>query len=107
MWMLITPEQVTESRKALGAQLTAWRAAAGLTQASLAARIRYSRSTVANLEIGRSQSPASFWQLADQALSAGGALIAQHRKVAELQARYRAQSALARNRRGWLGSPLP
>ncbi|MEV0939600.1 helix-turn-helix transcriptional regulator [Micromonospora wenchangensis] len=96
MWMLITPEQVTESQKALGAQLTAWRAAAGLTQASLAARIRYSRSTVANLEIGRSQSPASFWQLADQALSADGALIAQHRKVAELQARYRAQSALAR-----------
>ncbi|WP_431886414.1 helix-turn-helix domain-containing protein [Micromonospora wenchangensis] len=96
MWMLITPEQVTESQKALGAQLTAWRAAAGLTQASLAARIRYSRSTVANLEIGRSQSPASFWQLADQALSADGALIAQHRKVAELQARYRAQSVLAR-----------
>ncbi|MEU7982250.1 helix-turn-helix transcriptional regulator [Micromonospora sp. NPDC049081] len=96
MWMLITPEQVTESQKALGAQLTAWRAAAGLTQASLAARIRYSRSTVANLEIGRSQSPASFWQLADQALSADGALIAQHRKVAELRARYRAQSTLAR-----------
>ncbi|MEN3610156.1 helix-turn-helix transcriptional regulator [Plantactinospora sp. ZYX-F-223] len=95
---MTTPEQVAEAQRDLGRQLAAWRKAAGLTQAGFGPRIGYSRSAVANIETGREQAPQSFWEAADRGLSAGGALLAGYRQVAELERRYKTGLARARER---------
>lgn len=96
--VMITSKQVAEARKDLGRQLALWRKAAGLTQAAFGPRIGYSRSAVGNVEIGREHSPRSFWQAADRELSAAGALLAAYREFAELEERYKAQTARSRDR---------
>jgi hypothetical protein len=48
---------------------------AGLTQGALASKIRYSRSTVANVETGRQRAPRSFWRRCDDALGLGSGLL--------------------------------
>jgi transcriptional regulator with XRE-family HTH domain len=63
-----------EARAALGAELAAYRRAAGCTQARLALLTEYSRSTIANVETGRQHVPRSFWERADAALRTGGTL---------------------------------
>ncbi|MEV4842762.1 helix-turn-helix domain-containing protein [Micromonospora matsumotoense] len=49
---LISQQQVAEARRDIGRRLAAWRAEQGLTQMQLASSICYSRSSVANAEIG-------------------------------------------------------
>jgi tetratricopeptide (TPR) repeat protein len=68
------PETVAQARRALGAELAAYRRAAGYTQAALAKLTRYSRSTIANVETGRQHVPRDLWERADTALRTGGAL---------------------------------
>jgi transcriptional regulator with XRE-family HTH domain len=63
-----------QARAALGAELAAYRRAAGCTQAQLARLTEYSRSTIANVETGRQHIPRSFWERADAALRTGGTL---------------------------------
>jgi transcriptional regulator with XRE-family HTH domain len=66
---------IEKARRELGAQLAAYRRAAGHSQAALATAVRYSRSTVANVETGRQNVPRDFWERADAACRAGGELL--------------------------------
>ncbi|WP_432903971.1 helix-turn-helix domain-containing protein [Micromonospora matsumotoense] len=71
----VTSEQIRDLQKALGRQLAHWRKAAGMTQAALARRTAYSRSSVANVEIGRNAITRGFWERADRELRAQGSLV--------------------------------
>lgn len=94
----ITSGLVAEQRKDLGRQLAGWRAAAGMTQAQLAKRICYSRSTLANAETGRDMSIRGFWCDADDVVGANGALLAAFDQVAALVRDFHEQRASARDR---------
>lgn len=59
----------------LGRLLAALRRAGRLTQQSLAQRIGYGRSTIANVETGRQNAPQDFWLRCDNALAAQGQLV--------------------------------
>ena len=63
-----------KARAELGAELAAYRRAAGCSQARLAQLTGYSRSTIANVETGRQHVPRKFWERADAALRTGGTL---------------------------------
>jgi transcriptional regulator with XRE-family HTH domain len=67
---------------ALGRQLAAWRGTAHETQRSLADQLPFSRSTVANVEIGRQQAPREFWQRCDDLLGARGDSLASYDQLA-------------------------
>jgi transcriptional regulator with XRE-family HTH domain len=67
----------------LGSELAAQRRLAGLSQAQVAQLINYSRSTIANVEIGRQHVPGRFWASVDTALNAGGVLIAASEELEE------------------------
>src|SRR5438552_1356599 len=68
------PEHVRQAKRELGRKLAAVRQAAGLNQFELAAAVHYTRSTVANVEVGRQNAPSDFWIRCDDVLNAGGAL---------------------------------
>lgn len=87
------PEAVTSARCALGIRLAAYRRAAGLTQMDLAPLIAFSRSTIANVETGRQHVPRGFWERADTAVHAGGALVAAHDELEAAVRHARAQRA--------------
>lgn len=70
------PEQLVELRRALGERLATLRQAADLTQAQLGQATSYDRTKVAHLEKGRTRAGESFWQAADAACRADGALLA-------------------------------
>lgn len=91
---------VFQARRDLGRQLAAWRDAAGLTQAQLAQRVSYSRSSVANAEVGRHSNTREFWIRADHELGAERALLAAFDHLEQLvQARHtQAARALDRHR---------
>ncbi len=75
------PEPVAQARRALGAELAAYRRAARYTQAALAKLTGYSRSTIANVETGRQNVPRDLWERADTALRTGGRLATGHDEV--------------------------
>ncbi|MGH3696219.1 MAG: helix-turn-helix transcriptional regulator [Pseudonocardiaceae bacterium] len=70
------PKELVEMRRALGAQLAAFRQAAGLTQGQLAKVTFRDRSTVAHIETGRSRADERFWIVADESCCAKGVLLA-------------------------------
>ncbi|MGH3829676.1 MAG: helix-turn-helix domain-containing protein [Pseudonocardiaceae bacterium] len=70
------PEKIAELRRALGAQLAAFRQAAELTQGQLAIPASVDRTTVAHIERGRSRGDQRFWTIADNRCRADGALLA-------------------------------
>ena len=76
------PEVIATARCTLGVQLAACRRAVGLSQAQLAEKTGFSRSTIANVETGRQHVPRSFWESADTAVSAGGSLVVAHEELA-------------------------
>jgi tetratricopeptide (TPR) repeat protein len=94
--VLKEPEATGRARRALGAELAAYRSAGGYNQARLAKLTSYSRSTIANVEIGRQKAPRAFWERADTALRTGGVLasaydqiqasLRQHRQAAAREA---------------------
>ena len=59
----------------LGQQLAARRKVAKLSQQDLAERTTFSRSSVANIEIGRQHVDRAFWEKADAQVGAGGELV--------------------------------
>lgn len=67
-------ERVRQAMRELGRSLAAFRRAAGVNQFALAAAVHYTRSTVANVEVGRQNAPLDFWIQCDSVLGAGGAL---------------------------------
>src|SRR5260370_35748240 len=75
------PEAIVNARCTLGVQLAACRRAVGLSQAQLAEKTGFSRSSIANVETGRQHVPRAFWESADTAVSAGGSLVAAHEEV--------------------------
>lgn len=75
-------DDIRQDRLALGARLAAWRAAAGKSQRSLSTKLAYSRSTVANVEVGRQSAPRDFWQRCDEVLAAGGQLLGAYDQLA-------------------------
>ena len=107
----ITCEQVDQAHANLGGQLAHWRKSAGLTQSGLAERVRYSRSTVANVEVGRHNIRRDFWQRADQETGAGGTLLASFDHACELSSAWRVQAARDRHQRmrelAGLNRPVP
>jgi transcriptional regulator with XRE-family HTH domain len=86
-------EIIDNARHELGAELAAYRRAAGLSQAELASFVSYSRSTVANVETGRQHVPADFWEKADLACHAAGALVRASNDVQALVRREREKTA--------------
>jgi transcriptional regulator with XRE-family HTH domain len=89
------PEAVTSARCALGIRLATYRRAAGLTQMNLASLIAFSRSTIANVETGRQHVPRGFWESADAAVHAGGALVAGCDELEAAARRARVQPAVS------------
>lgn len=79
-----------ESCGRLGALLKQRRRAAGLKQTDIAHRICYSRSTVANVEIGRQTASRDFWLRADEQLGATGELLASFDRLDEQRRALRA-----------------
>ena len=67
-------ESIEGLRRELGRQLAALRRQAGLTQADLAGRAGFSRSTVSVAEIGRQAHAREFWAACDKALGTGRVL---------------------------------
>jgi DNA-binding XRE family transcriptional regulator len=88
-------DTVENARHALGAQLAAYRRAAGYNQAELGLAVGYSRSTIANVEVGRQHVPSSFWTNADEAVHAEGALIAFSGETEAAAMRERQEAAQA------------
>ncbi len=70
------PEVIAGLRCALGERLATFRQAADLTQGRLARVVICDRTTVAHIEKGRSRADERFWQAADHACHANGALLA-------------------------------
>ena len=69
---------LAEAPRALSAGLAAARRAAGLTQVELAALAGVSVTTVGHAETGRTWQSRRFWERADTALCAAGALLRLH-----------------------------
>ncbi len=93
-------QTVEKARRDLGAELAAYRRAAGYSQAAFAALVDYSRSTIANVETGRQHVPPGFWKRADTTLHADGALVKAHNEVETAAWRERRGDAAARSRVG-------
>lgn len=87
--MAVTGDHVTEAFRQVGVLLRERRLAAGLSQQQLGELVRFSRSTVANVEIGRQSVTRGFWKLADQVLRAGGSVLAAFDQAGELGRRLR------------------
>jgi tetratricopeptide (TPR) repeat protein len=103
------PDADGETRRALGAELAAYRRAAGQSQAQLARLTEYSRSTIANVETGRQHVPRNFWERADAALRTGGVLASAHDQV-EAAARDKLRAAAryaSTSRRAGTGQQRP
>ncbi|MEU8656141.1 helix-turn-helix domain-containing protein [Actinoplanes philippinensis] len=79
-------EQVDAGWLRLGRLLAARRQAACMTQHELAGRVHFSRSTVANSEVGRRSSASlKFWQHCDEALGTGVELSSEAQRLDELR----------------------
>jgi predicted kinase/DNA-binding XRE family transcriptional regulator len=87
----MTSETVTGARRELGILLARSREAAGYTQASLAHHIGYSRSTVANAEVGQGAAR-HFWEKVDRLVHAEGELLAAFEQVETARLRSRSET---------------
>ncbi|MDG4799287.1 helix-turn-helix transcriptional regulator [Micromonospora sp. WMMD980] len=94
----VTPEVVADSRRVLGRALAESRRSAGVTQERLALLVRRSRSSIANVEVGRQIAPREFWMACDVALGCEGALLAAWGRTDALARRLREQKKEAQIR---------
>jgi tetratricopeptide (TPR) repeat protein len=80
----MSSDDINRMKADLGRMLAELREAQGCTQQDLIAvrQVHTSRSSIANVETGRQFPGEPFWTECDQALDAGGALLAEYRKVA-------------------------
>jgi predicted kinase/DNA-binding XRE family transcriptional regulator len=90
----MTSQTITGARRDLGILLARHREAANYTQASLARHVGYSRSTVANAEVGQGAAR-HFWEKADEALGANGRLLAAYEQVEAMRLQSRHELDLA------------
>ncbi|MFE7872710.1 helix-turn-helix domain-containing protein [Micromonospora humida] len=98
---MIDPQQVREVKRALGVRLAECRRALGVTQADVAARVHSTRSTVAGVECGSQVADRVFWQRCDEALRAGGELLAGYDEYRRLKQRHDEEKAEAGQRARW------
>lgn len=92
-------EATAAARAEAGRLLACLRHAAGLSQVRLAGRIGYSATAVAHAERGCRPVSAEFWELADEALGAGGRLTAWGARIKHLtRARRQEQQHLDKTR---------
>jgi DNA-binding XRE family transcriptional regulator len=70
-------------RRDLGRALKEARRAAGYSQAQLARKTGYARSTVSTVESGGQNVPRIFWERSDAALGSGTALLARYDRLAQ------------------------
>jgi DNA-binding XRE family transcriptional regulator len=75
-------EGVRALRRELGRALKEARRAAGYSQAQLARKTGYARSTVSTVESGTQNAPRIFWERSDAALGAGSSLITRYDRLA-------------------------
>ncbi|MBN1173833.1 MAG: helix-turn-helix domain-containing protein [Micromonosporaceae bacterium] len=75
------PRDIVDARRILGRRLASCRQAAGLNQTRMAELVRYSRSTVANVETGRQAAPRDFWSRCDAVLSAVHTFVAEYERI--------------------------
>ena len=80
--MTRTP-QSADLRRALGAALARYRKGSPLDQTALGRATNYSRTSISHIEAGRQFPGREFWKAADDALSAGGDLLAHFDRVGE------------------------
>jgi len=93
------PEYLVEQQRALGRYLAVLREAAGLYQVDIARAVPCHRTTVTHAEAG-SQLPASdFWERADRAVGADGALIARYDELIQAKAAHLAERQAQRRAR--------
>jgi DNA-binding XRE family transcriptional regulator len=76
-------ETVRALRRELGRALKEARGAAGYSQAQLARKTGYARSTVSTVESGSQNVPRIFWERSDAALGTGTALLARYDRLAQ------------------------
>ncbi|MDZ5447071.1 helix-turn-helix transcriptional regulator [Micromonospora sp. 4G57] len=82
-------EDVQAAWRELGRQLAGWRQGAGHTQQSLAPLVCYTRSSIANIEVGSQHADRGFWRRVDDVLGAGGELVAGYEHADALRRRSR------------------
>jgi transcriptional regulator with XRE-family HTH domain len=78
---------IRDQRRQLGQDLRSARLAAGFSQARLARRAGYARSTVSTVESGGQQVPRRFWELCDAALGTGTTLASASEQLDRRRAR--------------------
>lgn len=106
--LAILREDVAAARTQAGLLLACLRHAAGLSQVQLAGRIGYSATVVAHAERGRRPVSAQFWELADEALAAGGRLAAWGSHIKDLSmARREEQRRLDKTRHVRMSELMP
>jgi transcriptional regulator with XRE-family HTH domain len=76
-------EGVRALRRDLGRTLKQAREAAGYSQAQLALKTGYARSTVSTVESGSQNAPRIFWERSDAALGTGAALLARYDRLTQ------------------------
>lgn len=96
---MANPQAVRAAWRELGQQLAVKRKAATLSQQELAKRTTYSRSSIANIEIGLQHVDRSFWEKADRLLGANGELVQEYDAAEALQRRHQRPAAVSVTRR--------
>ncbi|SCL19041.1 Helix-turn-helix domain-containing protein [Micromonospora inyonensis] len=103
---MATPEVVADSCRSLGRVLAESRRSVRVTQDRLAVLVGWSRSSIANVEVGRQTAPRAFWMACDVALGREGALLAAWGRTDALARRLREQEKEAQIRQ-LLTAPSP
>jgi tetratricopeptide (TPR) repeat protein/DNA-binding XRE family transcriptional regulator len=83
------PKAASESWRALGLALAQFRSKSTLNQTDLGRMTHYSRTSISHIEAGRQFPEREFWEIADSAYGADGALVAQYDEVCENEDRRR------------------
>ncbi|WBB78593.1 helix-turn-helix transcriptional regulator [Micromonospora sp. WMMD882] len=98
---MIDPQQLQETKQALGKRLRDLRKARGLRQKDVAEQVLSTRSTVANVEAGRQVVDRIFWQQCDALLQAGGQLTSGYDAYRRLEQQHHAERDEAARRARW------
>jgi DNA-binding XRE family transcriptional regulator len=91
--VVVNQDQLIDARRILGRRLAAFRQAAGYGQEAFASLVHYSRSSLANVEIGRQKGTRDFWNRCDEILGTGGVLAASLAEIQALERRWREETA--------------
>jgi transcriptional regulator with XRE-family HTH domain len=93
------PPELAEQQRALGRHLATLREAAGLYQTDIARAVPCHRTTVTHAEAGSQLPDADFWETADRAVGAHGALIAEYDAFIQARETHKAGQRAARRAR--------